>query len=202
MSAQRTGRSPAPAAATVEDGAPARADARRNRMAILAAAEAAFAEEGLGVPVDEIARRAGVGAGTLYRNFPTKEALFEAVIRHHMEALATEARELSSSDRPGPALFQFLGHLAEQASLKRNLIDALGGAGVDLKDKLGSVKHEVDAAAEVLLRRAQQAGEVRRDVALPELFALVMGACMFSNADPDACSQSRMMAVVCDGLRV
>ena len=65
---------------------PARADARRNRMAILAAAESAFAEEGIGVPVDEIARRAGVGAGTLYRNFPTKEVLFEAVIRHHMEA--------------------------------------------------------------------------------------------------------------------
>jgi AcrR family transcriptional regulator len=184
-----------------EVAAPARADARRNRLAILRAAEAAFAEEGLGVPVDEIARRAGVGAGTLYRNFPTKEALFEAVIRHHMEALATQARELSSSDHPGPALFQFLGHLAEQASLKRNLVDALSGAGVDLKVTLAGVKQEVDAAAEVLLQRAQQAGEVRQDVALPDLFALVMGACRFSGAHPDTGSQSRMIAVVCDGLR-
>lgn len=201
MTPQRGGSTAAPDQAAAADAVPARADARRNRMAILAAAEAAFAEEGIGVPVDEIARRAGVGAGTLYRNFPTKEALFEAVIRHHMEALATEARELSSSDRPASALFEFLGHLAEQASFKRNLIDALSGAGVDLQAALAPVKQEVESAAEVLLRRAQRAGEVRRDVTLPDLFALVMGACMFSGGDPDTTSQSRMMAVVCDGLR-
>jgi AcrR family transcriptional regulator len=178
-----------------------RADARRNRLAILAAADAAFAEEGIGVPVDEIARRAGVGAGTLYRNFPNKEALYEAVIRHHMEAVATRARALSTSERPGPALFEFLGHLAEQASLKRNLVEALTGAGVDVKASLGTTKQEVDAAAEVLLRRAQRAGEVRADVTLEELFALVMGACMFSSADADTCSQARMISVVCEGLR-
>jgi AcrR family transcriptional regulator len=187
--------------AAVEEAAPARADARRNRMAVLAAAEEAFAHEGLAVPVDEIARRAGVGPGTVYRNFPTKEALFEAVIRNHMEELATRARVLSASEHPAEALFQFMGHLAEQATLKRNLIDALAGAGVDVHTSLGSVKQEVEAAAEVLLRRAQRAGEVRADVTLPELFALVIGACAFSNFASDECSQKRMMAVVCDGLR-
>lgn len=201
MCAQRAGHGPAPEVAAVEEAAPARADARRNRMAVLAAAEEAFAHEGLAVPVDEIARRAGVGPGTVYRNFPTKEALFEAVIRNHMEELATRARVLSASEHPAEALFQFMGHLAEQATLKRNLIDALAGAGVDVHTSLGSVKQEVEAAAEVLLRRAQRAGEVRADVTLPELFALVIGACAFSNFASDECSQKRMMAVVCDGLR-
>jgi AcrR family transcriptional regulator len=203
MAGRRAGSPPASQAAvgTDEAAASTRADARRNRLAILAAADAAFAEEGIGVPVDEIARRAGVGAGTLYRNFPNKEALYEAVIRHHMEAVATRARELSTSERPGPALFDFLGHLAEQASLKRNLVEALTGAGIDVKESLAATKQEVDAAAEVLLRRAQRAGEVRPDVTLEELFALVMGACMFSSAEPDPCSQARMISVVCEGLR-
>lgn len=202
--AGRAAGEPAQQAAKVaaeEVAASTRADARRNRLAILAAADAAFAEEGIGVPVDEIARRAGVGAGTLYRNFPNKEALYEAVIRHHMESVAAKARELSTSERPGAALFEFLGHLAEQASLKRNLIEALTGAGIDVKASLGATKQEVDAAAEVLLRRAQRAGEVRADVSLEELFALVMGACMFSSPEPDKCSQARMISVVCEGLR-
>ena len=77
-----------PAETPIESRPPMRADARRNRELILAAADAAFADEGLAVPVDEIARRAGVGAGTLYRHFPTKEALFEAVLVAHMDALA------------------------------------------------------------------------------------------------------------------
>ena len=112
---------------------PLRADARRNRELILAAADAAFAEEGLGVPVDEIARRAGVGAGTLYRHFPTKEALFEAVLVAHMDRLACYGQELAGSDQPDQALFEFVGRLASEAASKRNLVDALSGAGYDIK---------------------------------------------------------------------
>jgi AcrR family transcriptional regulator len=178
-----------------------RADARRNRSRILEAAEATFAAEGLGVPVDEIARRAGVGAGTLYRHFPTKEALFEAVILHHVEGLVVKARSLAGSDRPAGALFEFLEYLAEEAGSKRNLIDALTGAGIDIKASLGAPKQELDESMQVLLDRAQAAGEVRPDVLLDDLVGLVMGACSFAGTDP-ACSQARMMAVVCDGLRV
>lgn len=182
------------------DSPPMRADARRNRRLILDAAETAFAEEGLGVPVDEIARRAGVGAGTLYRNFPTKEHLFQAVISHHMEALASQAEALADSDQPGRAFFEFIGHLVTEASKKRNLFDALTGAGVNVKESLVDTKAKVERAAQVLLDRAQRAGEVRADVTLPEVFGLVMGACAFSDPQADSGSQSRMVAVVCDGL--
>jgi AcrR family transcriptional regulator len=181
--------------------APMRADARRNRTRLLAAAEAAFAEEGLGVTVDEIARRAGVGAGTLYRNFPTKEHLFQAVIVHHMEALAAQAKALAESDRPGWALFEFLRLLASEAGAKRDLVEALSGAGVNVKESVAPVKAVVSDNAEVLLRRAQAAGEIRPDVTLQDLFGLVVGTCTFAADHPDPRAQARMMAVVCDGLR-
>ncbi|HUJ67534.1 MAG TPA: helix-turn-helix domain-containing protein, partial [Acidimicrobiales bacterium] len=123
-----------PAAVSLTHGGPSlRADARRNRELILAAADAAFADEGLTVPVDEIARRAGVGTGTLYRHFPTKEALFEAVLVAHMDGLARYGQELAASDKPDEALFEFVGRLASEAASKRNLIDALSGAGFDIK---------------------------------------------------------------------
>jgi AcrR family transcriptional regulator len=188
--------------AHVDTDAPMRADARRNRSRLLEAAGAAFAEEGLGVPVDEIARRAGVGTGTLYRHFPTKEALFEAVLLAHIEELLEKARSLADSDRPGSALFEFLGYLAQAGASKRNLVDALAGAGVDIKVSLAVPKQQLDESMQVLLERAQDAGEVRPDIILADLVGLVMGACMFADSEPTACSQSRMMAVVCDGLRV
>lgn len=177
-----------------------RADARRNRSKILEAAEIAFAEEGVGVPVDEIARRAGVGAGTLYRNFPTKEALFQAVLLRHLEGLAAEARALSAGDRPAEALFAFVSRLAEEGSKRRNLVDALTGAGINIKEALAGAKEEIDAAATVLLRRAQAAGEVRKDVTVADVFSLVMGTCAFAPADTDGSSRQRMITVICDGL--
>ena len=82
-----------------------RADARRNRQRVLDAATAAFATEGVAVPVDEIARRAGVGAGTVYRHFPTKEALVEAIVLSRVEWLIGEARVLAGTDDPGTAFF-------------------------------------------------------------------------------------------------
>ena len=178
-----------------------RADARRNRAQILAAAEAVFADEGLGVPVDEVARRAGVGVGTLYRHFPTKEALFEAVILHHIETLRDTARALAESDQPGEALFLFLGHLAREGAAKRNLVEALSGAGINIKDAAGETKEELEQAASHLLARAQEAGQVRADVTMPDLVGLVMGACSAAGSDTSGCSSARMIAIVCDGLR-
>jgi AcrR family transcriptional regulator len=182
-----------------------RADARRNRAQILVAAERVFAEEGLGVPVDEVARRAGVGVGTLYRHYPTKEALFEAVLVHHMEKLRDEALALADSPEPGPALFQFLGHLAREGTSKRNLVEALSGAGIHITATAGSPKEGLERAAGHLLARAQEAGQVRADVTLADLVGLVMGACNAAGADAGGaeggCSSARMMAIVCDGLR-
>jgi len=178
-----------------------RADARRNRQQLLAAAEAVFAEEGLNVPVDDIARRAGVGVGTLYRHFPTKEALFEAVIVTHLEHLADEAVAMADSDDPGEALFGYLRRLSEEATAKRDLFDALTGAGINVKDRASGTKERLEQAADVLLRRAQDAGAVRPDVSLEELVGLVMGACLAAEHEPVTCSRARMMEIVCAGLR-
>lgn len=176
-----------------------RADARRNRAQILIAAEICFAEQGIGVPIDDIARLACVGVGTVYRHFPTKEALAEAVVMTRMETLTDDARALSASDDPGGAFFDFLRRLSEAGTAKKDLVDALSGAGIEVKERLGSKKYELTAAAEVLLRRAQHAGVVREDVALEELFGLVLGTCASAAY---GCSQSRMLSIVCDGLRV
>jgi AcrR family transcriptional regulator len=183
------------------EGCAKRADARRNRAQVLQAAEVEFAENGIGVPIDEIARKAGVGVGTVYRHFPTKESLVEAVVITRMEQLAEEAADLTKSDDPGGAFFGFLFRMAEQASAKRDLVEALLGAGVDLKEASAGVKDKVEEAAQVLLRRAQQAGCVRTDVELADLFGLVMGTCAYKDHEPQGCSQARMLSVVFDGLR-
>lgn len=186
----------------VESEAPRlRADAARNRTLILEAADAVFGEQGVGVPVDEVARRAGVGVGTLYRHFPTKEKLFEAVIVTHLERLVERVGELRSSDDPGAALFEFLGLMVAEASAKRDLVDALSGAGIDIKDVASAKKLELEEGAGALLRRAQESGAVRDDVSMADLFGLVMGACLASEHEPDGCSRDRMIGIVCAGLR-
>src|ERR1700686_2452040 len=95
---------------------PMRPDAVKNRQSILEAAEAIFATEGLSVPIDTVAERAGVGVGTLYRHFPTKEALFEAIVIDRFEYLLGVAKASAGDDEPGPALFSFLGEFAQHAS--------------------------------------------------------------------------------------
>ena len=182
-------------------GPPLRADARRNRELILAAADAAFADEGLGVPVDEIACRAGVGAGTLYRHFPTKEALFEAVLAAHMDRLARCGQDLAGSDHPDEALFEFVSLLASEAASKRNLVDALSGSGYDIKATSSESKAALEEALQLLLSRAQAAGLVRNDVQPADLMGLVMGACAQAGHERTGCSQSRMLAVVFAGLK-
>jgi AcrR family transcriptional regulator len=179
-----------------------RADARRNRQLILAAAEDAFAAEGIGVPVDEIARRAGVGAGTLYRHFPTKESLFEAVLVEPMARLAAEAHREADSDRPADAaLFAFMSHLSCEGASRRNLINALAGAGIDCNETTAALKADLEAAVGTLLKRAQEAGQVRADVTKADLIAMTMATCAIAMQGELDCSPSRMLQVICEGLR-
>lgn len=181
---------------------PLRSDARRNRELVLAAADQAFAKEGLGVPVDEIARRAGVGAGTLYRHFPTKEALFEAVLVAHMDRITDRASQLAERDDPAQALFEFMTGLGEEAASNKNLIDALAGAGIDVHETASESKHAVEEAFTGLLSRAQKAGCIRSDVTIADLFSLIMGTCALANQPASDASQTRMLAIVFDGIRV
>ncbi|HLN04998.1 MAG TPA: helix-turn-helix domain-containing protein [Acidimicrobiales bacterium] len=179
-----------------------RADARRNRARVLEAAEAVFGSEGLAVPIDIIAERAGVGVGTIYRHFPTKEVLFEAIVLSHFERLVDDARCLVKADDPAEALFGYLARLVDLAFAKRDLADALAGAGIDVKATASGVKHQLEAAIGELLVRAQRAGAVRADVTVADLMGFVTGACMATDRQiGDPGSPRRMLDIVCDGLR-
>jgi AcrR family transcriptional regulator len=180
---------------------PLRADAQRNRIRVLEAAEAVFAAEGLSVPVDVIAEKAGVGVGTLYRHFPTKEKLFEAIVIDRITVLAAEARcRATDAEDPGAAFFGFLDHMVEVSAAKRDLIMALAGAGVEFEVVAAEAKEELKAAIEALLARAQAAGAVRPDVTAPVVMGLVGGACMAAD-HPGQVEPSDLLAIVFDGLR-
>jgi AcrR family transcriptional regulator len=183
------------------DGA-TRADARRNRARLLTAAEELFAAKGSGVPIDEIARRAGVGVGTVYRHFPTKELLFAAVVRERLERLAAEARLLLAADDPGAAFFAFFRSLVEAGATKKDLSDALAGAGVDVVAHTAGLAAELRDALAELLTRAQRAGAVRADIGAADLYALLAGVLLsLDRQRGDAALRERMIAVIGDGLR-
>jgi AcrR family transcriptional regulator len=176
---------------------PRRADAQRNRDKVLHAAREAFAESGYGVPLDEIAARAGVGPGTVYRHFPAKEALFQAVVTARVEDLIGDARARAGADDPGEAFFGFLARIGAEAAAKRDLPDAIAVAG-SLQDRL-------NAAVDVLLRRAQEAGAVRADIGTPDLIMLLKGMLASLQDAPagaaDPARRDRVLAVLADGLR-
>jgi len=180
-----------------------RADAVINRQRILAAAEAVFSAEGVSVPIDKVAERAGVGVGTVYRHFPTKEDLFEAIVMTRMDELLGLARAEATAHLPGPSLFSFLQRFAGQASAKHDLFDAMGAAGIDFKARCADKVDELKECMGLLLSRAQAAGAVRNDTSVDELIGLVIGTCQAASQvglDNDACQ--RMVGIVCDGIRM
>jgi AcrR family transcriptional regulator len=181
---------------------PRRADARRNRDRVLEAARAAFGAEGSDVSLDKIARRAGVGAGTVYRHFPTKEALFEAVVFDRIGVLVEEARALADEPDPGHAFSSFVERLAREGARKRDLVEALARDGIRLQ--LGEapiVRALTDVLAE-LLRRAQRAGAVRSDIGVDDVVALLTGAAFaICHSGADEKRTRRLLAIMNDGLR-
>jgi AcrR family transcriptional regulator len=179
---------------------PLRADAARNRARVLDIAYETFAAEGLSVPIDEIARRAGVGAGTVYRHFPTKEDLFRAVIEDHLSGIVDDGRALLASGDPGEALFTFLRSMVlDWGATDQGLVDALAGAGIDIKDAVPDAEEAFLGLIGDLLRAAQKAGTVRRDVDVPDVKAIVVGAQAMQAYRPD--TAERLTEVVLDGLR-
>ena len=122
-----------------------RSDAVKNRLRILEAAEEVFAARGVAAPIDEVAERAGVGVGTLYRHFPNKEALFEAIVVTRLEELARRPAPLPVAGDPGDAFFSFLRQFAGKVSNKHDLIDALGAAGIDIKSRCAAMADELEA---------------------------------------------------------
>jgi AcrR family transcriptional regulator len=177
---------------------PKRADARRNYDKLIEAARAAFTEKGADASLEDVARRADVGIGTLYRHFPCRQALLEATYLEEVEALCGTASELEGLE-PWDALVAWLNRFAEYASTKKALsAELLATIGMD--SELFSQCHTaIYAAGGPLLERAQAAGVVRPDITAKDAFRLVSGVLMIRSAEPDEIS--RLLALAMDGLR-
>ncbi|GGK66910.1 TetR family transcriptional regulator [Sphaerisporangium melleum] len=186
---------------TPPEPAPQRADARRNRARILDAAAAVFAAHGASASTEQIAARAGVAIGTVFRHFPTKKDLLRAIVKDLMERLTAEVAELAADGDPATALFAFFDRMVREAGEKKTVADLLAAdAGVEVP-----VAGPVQALREgigVMLDRAQRAGAVREDVRLDEVLALLTAACQGALAagwDDDL--RRRTLAIVYTGLR-
>jgi AcrR family transcriptional regulator len=181
---------------------PMRADARRNRAKVLEVADRVFTERGTGVSTEEIAREAGVGIGTVFRHFPTKEALLEAVFVGRFARTTEMARGLADAEDPGAALSGFVTAAVHESATKNAFVAALEEAGVSIAALTSPVRGELRAALQVLLERAQRAGAVRDDIGAPELEALMVGAARaaeYTAGNPEV--RDRALAVTLDGLK-
>lgn len=176
---------------------PMRADARRNYEKLVAAARDVFTELGGSAPLEDVAERAGVGIGTLYRHFPTRQALLEAVYAGEVGALARAAEELSPLD-PWDALAQWLRQYAGFAATKRALMEALLEAAPD-SDVLLTCRTTILDAGTPLVERAQQARVVRPDTSFMDIIRMVGGVSVVATTDAD--QKERMLQIVLDGLR-
>jgi AcrR family transcriptional regulator len=184
---------------------PLRADARRNRVRLLEAAEVVLAAEGPAASIEAIARHAGVGIGTVYRHFPTKEALLEAIIVQRYQRLLEETETLTTDEDPGAAFERFFTRVVEESAAKKAVAAPLASAGVDVHAATAEVGRELMAAFEMLLDRAQRAGAVRADVSGEEVRALLIGASLAAEqgagmaGGPDV--RARALEILFDGLR-
>lgn len=177
---------------------PLRADAKRNREQLVAAAREAFTERGSAASLEDIARRAGVGVGTLYRHFPTRQALVEAVYVEEVEALCRSAStyaEHSSWD----ALVLWFNRFVDYVATKRALVDEMVATIGQDAQVFRACHDAIFAAGAPLIERAKQDGAVRADVELVDVVRLVSGITMIKNASPD--DIRRVLAVALDGLR-
>jgi AcrR family transcriptional regulator len=178
---------------------PLRADAARNRARVLAVACETFAAEGFSVPVEEIARRAGVGTGTVCRHFPTKQDLVEAVFADRLKLIVDEGQALLDSGEPGQALFGFLRLLVlDWGVTNHGLKKAFAGSEIRIKTE--GAEDAFLAILGELLRAAQEAGTVRTDVGAAEVKGLIIGCQAMQTYSSELAE--RLVAVVFDGLRV
>jgi AcrR family transcriptional regulator len=179
---------------------PQRADAQRNRASILAAAEAVFAEKGPSASTGEVAARAGVAIGTVFRHFPTKQTLLQAIMKDLLLRLAQEADSLNANESPATALFTFITRIVEQAADKKTIVDLLAQTGINLQvaDSVPALR----AGIAQLLTRAQRVGAVHEEVRLDEVIALLTSACHGAlHAGWDHDLRQRTLAIMFNGLR-
>lgn len=177
---------------------PLRADARRNREQLLAAAREAFTERGEEASLEDIARRAGVGVGTLYRHFPTRQDLLEAVYVEEVEALCRSAGDFADQSA-WDALIHWFNRFVDYVATKHALVNEMM-ATVDPDAPVFRTCHKaIFAAGEPLLERAKADGAVRDDVEFSDVIRMISGVTMIKGATP--AEIRRVLAVALDGLR-
>jgi AcrR family transcriptional regulator len=184
---------------TLEEHArPMRADARRNYDSVVTAAREAFAEGGAETSLEGIARRAGVGIGTLYRHFPTRQALLEAVYRDEVKQVcrsAEELQELPAWEGFVAWMHRLAGYLVTKQALAHELLDYVGQDS----DVFKTCRHDLFAAGEPLLARAQEQRVVRADTNLSEVIQLIGGIAKIQKTDP--AQRERILTIALDGLK-
>ncbi|MEU6300293.1 TetR/AcrR family transcriptional regulator [Streptomyces erythrochromogenes] len=187
------------------DGAerPLRADARRNREKILATAARAFTEQGLDTPMEHIAKEAGVGSATLYRNFPTREALVEAVYRHELAHLCEAAPALlASRDSPTEALRAWTRLFLDYVTAKYGMIDALRAIAATGGNPYGQSREMIRAAITTLMDACAAAGAIRTDVGPADVAAALEGIALTSAGAEHRPQAERLLDLTLDGLTV
>jgi AcrR family transcriptional regulator len=192
--------------ATVEDVVvaddttrPMRADAKRNYDRLVAAAHEVFAQQGGGASMEAIAKEAGVGIGTLYRHFPRRIDVVEAVYREDVDELVSVAENVVADLEPWPALVAWLEAFVRYASNKRRFLSELHEAFEKNPDLRVRSRERIVGAVSIVLDRAQKAGEVRTDIDGPDLMQLLGSMCMSATLTPD--QSGRLLLMIEDGLR-
>lgn len=179
-----------------------RADARRNYERLLVAAKETFAERGADASLDEIAKRANVGVGTLYRHFPTRQALLEDVVGDQLAALQQQAVDLLDAANPADALVTWLHAMMAHLTTFRGLAATLMIPMMEKGPNLSACYRDIHTSGEALLKRAQAAGAIRSDVTELELLKLVNGIVMSCEKASNCAMQSeRLFSLVMDGVR-
>jgi AcrR family transcriptional regulator len=162
-----------------------RADARRNYDRLLREARTAFAEHGTDASLEDVARRAGVGIGTLYRHFPNRHALMNAVFQEALTSLIDRSRELAQAREPCAGLVEWLGAIITHAGEYRGLAQALMSTSQDETSALSQCNVPLREAGAVLLMRAQESGAVRPDVSIGDLLQLTNAIALAAEQSPD-----------------
>jgi AcrR family transcriptional regulator len=179
-----------------------RADALRNRERVLEAAKAVFSAGGPDASLEAVARRAEVGIGTLYRHFPTREALFEAVYRREIEQLGELAEQLKDEAEPVEALRRWMRSNVEVVATKKGMLAALAPA-MDGSSELYAYSFDrLTKAVRALLDRAVAAGEIRFDIGPEDLLRALFGMCHMRDQPGWQAAVLRLVDVFVDGLRV
>lgn len=183
-----------------DPGRPLRADAQRNREKILSAAVRVFAEEGLDAHLERIAKEAGVGTGTLYRNFPTRELLIEAAYRNELARLCDAAPELLATLPPPEAMRAWLGRFMDYANAKLGMADALRGVVASGVNPYAQSHEMIQDALSRLMDAAVTAGVIRSDISATDMFAALTGIALASGKPEQREQADRLLDLALDGL--